>query len=256
MSLIDLPVFSSGFRLTTPVKIPAIIKEIIQHTSDVKTFIIKPVKPCPNFKPGQFLHLALDEYDPSFNWPESRVFSIANSPTRRFNLKITFSVKGKFTSRMFNEVNIGDKVWIKLPYGSFSFPEDQKKLVLIAGGTGMTPFISFLEYAIDKEMDNQIFLYYGVRTPNHVIFSHLLKECQRKLTHFKLYLFIEEGPDFNEFERVSKGILPIQYILDNTRASDNILFYLSGPPQMNHSFKQSMIQRGIATEKIKVDEWQ
>ena len=66
--------------MSTPVKLPAEVENIIHHTDGVKSFIMKPLKPCPNFKPGQFLHLAIDEYDPSFHWPESRVFSIANSP--------------------------------------------------------------------------------------------------------------------------------------------------------------------------------
>ena len=139
--------------MPTPIKLPAEVENIFHHADGVKSFIMKTSKPCPSFKPGQFLHLAIDEYDPSFHWPESRVFSIANSPTRRDKLRITFSVKGDFTERMYSEVKKGDVLWLKLPYGSFSFPEKSgTEIILIAGGTGITPFISFLEYAIDEKI--------------------------------------------------------------------------------------------------------
>ena len=133
-----------------------------------------PQQYCPNFKPGQFLHLAIDEYDPSFHWPESRVFSIANSPTRRDKLRITFTVKGQFTRRMYEEVNEGDILWLKMPYGSFSFSNVGKKNILIAGGTGITPFVSFLEYVIDNHIDTNIMLYYGIKSPEYLIFDSLL----------------------------------------------------------------------------------
>ena len=82
--------------MPTPIKLPAEVETIIQHTEDVKSFLMLPLKRCPNFKPGQFLHLAIDQYDPSFHWPESRVFSIANSPTRRDKIILWCSVSGVF----------------------------------------------------------------------------------------------------------------------------------------------------------------
>ena len=124
--------------------------------------MLQPQKRCPRFNPGQFLHLALDPYDPSCQWPESRVFSIANSPTRRDKIKITYAVKGKYTSRKYNEIKKYDLVWIKLHYGTFTFDYTAENIVLIAGGTGITPFVSFLEYAIDKNIQLNNWLYYGI----------------------------------------------------------------------------------------------
>lgn len=107
--------------MSIPVKIPAKVIFVTKHTSDVCSYVLKPEKICPKFRPGQFLHLAIDTYDPSYPWPESRVFSIANSPTRKETIKITFAVKGRFTKRMYNELKEGDIIWLKLPYGDFTF---------------------------------------------------------------------------------------------------------------------------------------
>jgi len=242
--------------MPTPVKLTAVVENIIHHAVGVKSFIMNPLKKSPDFKPGQFLHLAIDEYDPSFHWPESRVFSIANSPTRREKIRITFSVKGNYTRRMFDEVKEGDIVWLKLPYGSFSFLNDATEIILIAGGTGITPFVSFLEHAIDNEIDTKIRLYYGVRSPEYLIFDSLLHECRRVLKYFKCHIFIEANANRNTFDIVSKGMLSIQTILNDTAGNGNAIYYLSGPHQMISSFRKELKVNNMAENKIIIDEWE
>jgi ferredoxin-NADP reductase len=94
----------------------------------------------PNFQPGQFLHLALDPFDPAGGfWPESRVFSIASLPTDP-ELTIAYAVKGAFTRRMRAEIKTGKELWVKLPYGHFSLSASPgEEIVLVAGGTGIIP---------------------------------------------------------------------------------------------------------------------
>ena len=242
--------------MPTPVKLPAVVEEIIRHTERVKSFIMRPLKHCPNFKPGQFLHLAIDVYDPSFHWPESRVFSIANSPTRRDRIRVTFSVKGKFTQKMFNDVCEGDTVWIKLPYGNLLFPDEGIEVVLIAGGTGITPFVSYLEYIIDNQVDNNIVLYYGVRSPQYLVFDHLLHECKMELKNFNSHIFIEKNASIIISNNINKGILSIQTILEDETKRPNAVYYLSGPRQMILSFRKELIGIGIRREKIIIDEWE
>ena len=87
--------------------------------------------------------MAIDNYDPSKFWPDSRVFSIASVPRNRDAIKITYAVKGKFTSRMENELKEGMTVWIKMPYGDFII-DGIGEVVLLAGGTGITAFTAFI----------------------------------------------------------------------------------------------------------------
>ena len=242
--------------MPTPIKLPVKVENILHHASGLKSFIMNPLKRCPNFAPGQFLHLAIDEYDPSFHWPESRVFSIVNSPTRLDKLRITFTVKGRFTRRMYEDVNEGDVLWLKLPYGSFSFPNSGTDIVLIAGGTGITPFISFLEYTIDNEIDTKIRLYYGIRSPKYLIFDSLFDECKKVLKNFKCHIFIENNVNKSISGIVSKGKLSIQTILSDTAGNRNVIYYLSGPQSMISSFKNILMANNIFENKIIVDEWE
>ena len=60
-------------------KYPAIVEDIRHLLPDIYTATFSSDKRF-KYKPGQFLHLALDEYDPSQAWPESRCFSMQSSP--------------------------------------------------------------------------------------------------------------------------------------------------------------------------------
>ena len=64
-------------------RIPCVVDALEDHGERVYTVLLRPGVPVPRFNPGQFLHLALDPYEPGGFWPESRVFSIASPPAVR-----------------------------------------------------------------------------------------------------------------------------------------------------------------------------
>ena len=105
-------------------RLPCEVERVVDHGERVYTVTLAPDGQAPAFRPGQFLHLALDPFDPGGFWPESRVFSIASSPTERDRLSITYAVKGVFTMRMERELAPGRTVWVKLPYGEFTVDPD------------------------------------------------------------------------------------------------------------------------------------
>lgn len=242
--------------MATPRKLRATVERIVQHTPDVFTVTVRPDKKAPRFRAGQFLHLALDPYDPSAQWPESRVFSIANSPARRDTLTIAYAVKGKFTTRMSEELAVGREVWVKLPYGAFCLEtDDVRETVLVAGGTGITPFVSFLERSCDDGCACAIRLFYGARIPELLLFDPLLEECGRKLPDFSLRLFVEEGAG-----RVAVGALPgrlsLERICEGVQSPESAVYYLAGPPAMIDTFREGLQARGVARENVRVDEWE
>ena len=152
--------------MATPQKFRCLVNKITDHGDHVYTADLSPERPLPRFKPGQFLHLTLDDYDPSGFWPESRVFSIASSPVQRDHLRISYSVRGRYTTRMKNELHEGRRVWIKMPYGDFVI-RDSSNVVLLAGGTGITAFTAFLENLM-SEHPTMVYLVYGARNRNQI----------------------------------------------------------------------------------------
>lgn len=233
-------------------KIPAKVSKVIKHTDNVCSYDLKPQKIVPRFKPGQFLHLSINHYDPSSQWPESRVFSIANSPTRKDYIKITFSVKGQYTKKMYHEINEGQIVWLKLPYGEFTFDTSDKDLIMIAGGTGITPFLSYLEYCIDKNINRKIKLYYGVKSKELILFDELFKDCEMHIPNFKKVIFIEQKCN----HAFRKGVLNISQICNETANLTQTSFYISGPIEMVNSFKAVLLNKKILSSNIHIDNWE
>ncbi len=130
------------------------------------------------FKPGQFLHLTLDEYDPSLPWPDSRCFSMQSNPSETL-LKITFSVKGNYTKRMADELSEGKIVYLKLPYGElFSRNYSSRPCVFIAGGTGITPFLSlFTDKIFSSYIEPKLFL--GIRDEKYNLYAEEIAEAKK-----------------------------------------------------------------------------
>jgi len=225
------------------------VRRVEKHTSSVASYRFLPQGRVPKFHPGQFLHLALDEYSPDRQWPESRVFSIASSPSERSReLAVTLSVKGRFTERIFQTLEEGAECWLKLPYGHFLFPPE-RHLVLIAGGVGITPYLSLLKQMLEEKSEQAVSLCYGVRSSEHYLFGELLDRCEAELPNFEKTVYCEDGS-----LPCNQGGLDIDAI--HAAAPQNSLFYLSGPPVMITVFKNRLRDLGVEPECIRVDDWE
>jgi glycine betaine catabolism B len=234
--------------MANPVKIRATVQKMIKHTDSVASYVFTPQGRVPKFHAGQFLHLALDEYDPSIGWPESRVFSIASAPSERsLKLEITISAKGSFTQRIYNELEVDTTCWLKLPYGEFLFPED-RELILIAGGVGITPYLSLLKQRLEEKSAQPISLHYGIRSKTHYLFSDLLQQCTGELPNFNCSMYSDDGTIGK------KGYIHLESI--RSAAVENALYYLSGPPTMIDHFKANLIESGVHQHQIIVDDWE
>jgi ferredoxin-NADP reductase len=195
------------------------------------------------FAPGEFLHLALDEYDPSGAWPESRCFSIQTSP-QEDNIKITYAVKGRFTQQMEQELSTGKEIWLKLPLGDlFTREHDKNNTIFIAGGTGITPYLSLFTDPSFGEYKNPK-LYLGVRNKElHFYQKELEKALQINPALQTVLVYQDE-----------EGLIDIEKIYNLHR--DAGAFFISGPPVMIRQFKQYLLSKGIQEDRIKTDDWE
>ena len=239
-------------------KIRAVVSDVVSFGRQVYKVSFTCEKRFPRFKPGQFLHLTLDPFDPTLGfWPESRVFSIAQASGDRSKVTFVYSVKGDYTRRMEKELKPGAQVWIKAPFGEFIIPNfvgTGETAVLIAGGTGLAPFVPFIN---DMDGTIPVELFYGVRHPKLLLFGEDLKGFSKNGGN-TLHLFLEEDGNLNldgaEFIR-TKGPLSIPIILESCGNKDDSAFFLSGPPGMINNFRTLLIDSGVEKEKIIIDEW-
>lgn len=241
--------------MPTPQRVCGFVKQIIDHGLHVYTVEIQAEKRFPRFRPGQFMHLAIDEYDPSGFWPESRVFSIASSPDHLDTITMTYSVKGLFTSRMEKELHLGKRVWSKLPYGDFIISKDQENITLFAGGTGVTAFTAFIE-SLDKNSIQRVSIFYGAKTPDLLIYAPMLMKKLKEIPYFNVFFYAQNNyQDKNISIPTQKGVLSLQKALPYMGSPDTTIFYLSGPPEMIKALSNDLKNAGFASDRIKIDAW-
>lgn len=248
--------------MSMPRKLQCEVKAIADHGGRVYTVELEPSAPVPAFRPGQFLHLTVDEYDPSSFWPESRVFSIASSPRERDRLQICYSVKGRYTTRMEEKLKVGGEVWVKLPYGDFVI-DGADEAVLIAGGTGISAFTAFIG-ALTPALAKPIWLVYGAREPGLLLFREMILEQCGKVTNFHVVFFAEAASD--QFPKGMAGwaappsCLPGRISVDSLwpllETPERKTFYLSGPPVMLSTLGGHLKGRGLPPDQIRIDAWE
>jgi NAD(P)H-flavin reductase len=207
------------------------------YTLEFKT-LGRPFK----YHPGQFLHLAIDkDYDGIGQWPDSRCFSMQSNPNEEA-IRITYAVKGVFTNEMEQTLNPGSKVWLKLPYGDlFDQNHNKENTVFIAGGTGITPFLSmFTHEAFNEYINPKIYL--GFRSQKYNGYQDELEQSCNSLKSLKY--FYEDDV----------GILNINQIFDENSIDSN--YFISGPPAMIKNFKNTLIEKGVPAANVLTDDWE
>jgi len=216
--------------------------KIINPITGIYTLEFKSLSGKYKYHPGQFLHLALDEdYDGIGQWPDSRCFSMQSNPDEE-NIRITYAVKGEFTRQVEKQLSVGSEVWLKLPYGDlFTQPHNKTNTVFIAGGTGITPFLSLFTHNSFGEYLNP-HIYLGFRTFAHNIYKEELgRSCNSSPS---VQLFFEE----------ESGIIDINKIIDENGSQAN--YFISGPPGMIKSFKQTLLNKEVSASNILTDDWE
>ncbi len=233
-----------------PQKLPCHVIEILDHGDQVYSIILKPENPAPRFLPGQFLHLALDDYSPGDFWPDSRSFSIASTPDDRGLLRITYAVKGLFTHRMESELRPGKEVWIKMPYGEF-IVNPENDVCLLAGGTGITAFTAFLG-VLSKEFPHSVYLFYGARCPDLLIYRSLVEAARQKCSQLKVWFFAEQ--DAEGSDRIL-GRIDSEAVLNSIPDPFSRTYYLAGPPAMISDLSSGLLHLGVSSDRIIADAW-
>jgi len=230
-------------------KYKSIIKSIINPFSGIYTLEFQSLNGKYKYHPGQFLHIALDEdYDGSSQWPDSRCFSMQSNPNDE-TIRITYAVKGSFTKQMEQQLRVGTEVWLKLPYGDlFTQPHNKTNTVFIAGGTGITPFLSLFTHDSFNEYINPK-IYLGFRTEGHNIYHEELSRMA-EIRDIRPPV----GGFVKSFYENSEGLINISQILLENGIHSN--FFISGPPIMIKSFKKVLIDHGVPAQNVLTDDWE
>lgn len=133
----------------------------------------------PYFRAGQFITLSKRVGDSFLTRP----YSIASSPREALagRYEIIVQKKGIFSKYLIEEAGIDEEIIVGEPSGDFYYDDlrDKRKLLAIAGGSGITPFLSMLKAIKEGSEDFEMTLLYGVRSREHIVFSENKYRCEQ-----------------------------------------------------------------------------
>lgn len=224
-------------------KYRAEVVSVINTIEGVYTVEYRSLDKPFRYEPGQFLHLALDAFDPAAQWPDSRCFSMQSSPDEEL-IRITYAVKGNFTKQMEAELKPGREVTLKMPFGDlFTQHHAKTNNVFIAGGTGITPFLSLFTHTSFMQYDKPV-LFAGFRNQQMNLYANELSKAKE----------VNPGFEWHPIYEDTDGMLNIQVILDQSGTEST--FFISGPPIMIKSFKEFLLRAGVKQSSVLTDDWE
>jgi ferredoxin/flavodoxin---NADP+ reductase len=157
---------------------------------DLAIYRIKPSEgPVPDFKAGQFVTLGL--HIPSEGKLVRRAYSIASPPEQKKHFELIIRwvrkpVPGRLTTELFNKQEEDEIMWVK-PTGIFTINEklhngepDNRRMVLIGGGTGLAPFISYALHMKAIGSKRQIVVLHGASYVDELSYRELLTELEEE----------------------------------------------------------------------------
>jgi ferredoxin-NADP reductase len=221
------------------------ISEIIPRTADVSSFRFpRPIE--LTYKPGQYFFITIKQNDKEI----SKHFSFSSSPTEQEYFEFTKKFTDHESSIALRASRAGDWARIDAPYGEFTFEGEYHKIALLAGGIGITPFISFCKNATDKKLDSKITLFYGCRSENDIAFKQELENMQRQNKNLKVIFTVNQVS--NQWKGLT-GAITADIIKNELQDYQENIFYICGPPPMVQAMQTLAENIGLPKSKVKLE---
>ena len=141
-----------------------------------------------DFVAGQYINIVLDD-------GQRRAFSFANAPQGQalIELHVRLVPGGRFTTHVFERMQVGDALQFEGPLGRFTLSESERPILFVAGATGFAPIKSIVEDAFARGIRRPMRLYWGVRKRADLYLLDLAEQWQREHDNFQVVPVLSEA---------------------------------------------------------------
>jgi len=231
-----------------PARLNLIVSEINQETPSAKSIkLVCESGYLPPFQAGQYINVFVEVGGVR----TSRPYSIASSPTQTGYYEITVRrVEDGFVSNyLLDELKPGDKLSASSPAGTFHYNPlmHGDSLAFIAGGSGITPFMSMMREAADKNLKRRMHLLYGCKDENDVIYRSELDRITAAHRNITWDLVVSEPAASC---KGLKGFINAPLIQERLDSLEK-MFFLCGPEAMYQFCQPELEKLPIPARKIK-----
>jgi ferredoxin-NADP reductase len=237
-------------RVAQPPKIvfdtyQATITRMETHHMHVWEFDFQLDKPMP-FVPGQYVSIYLPQMKPA-------PFSIASSPAETKHIVLGIEVVGPVTGQL-AKLEPGSAVTLKGPFGRFVMADAERKVCFLAGGIGITPFMSMLRSIRDTKDTRRAVLFYCCKTRDQFMWLDEMLDIARACPNVTVVLSLtqEQPPAGGPYRagRISEPLIR-ETIPDYT----DFTFFSCGPPALIDAMFKVLGGMGVSQERLRREAW-
>jgi ferredoxin-NADP reductase len=256
----DAPALTPGWSGPRPFRVARKIYE--DQAGSICSFYLVPEdgKPLPGYRPGQYLTFDLDVPTAADDTVRIvRCYSLSDAPggdAYRVSIKRVPAPPGidvppgRASNYFHDRVEVGSRLQVRAPAGHFYIERGDAPIVLIAGGIGITPMLSMLNWCLAEQPGREVWLFYGVRHGAERVMKGHLEALAAAHSNFHLLVCLSDplpedlATRDTHRGRVDIGLLRMQLPLKPYH------FYLCGPTAMMASLVPALEDWGVPEARI------
>jgi ferredoxin-NADP reductase len=231
----------------------ALVKRELVAEGTMAFYFDRP--PGFQFRAGQSIDVTLNNPPETDAEGNIRTFSIASAPFESYLMACT-RMRNTAFKRVLGKMPLGTQVKIDGPGGSFNLHKNTAKpAVFLAGGIGITPFLSILRQADHEHLAHQLYLFYSNRRPEDTPFLDGLRELSKSNPNFHLVLTMTEMSKSARPWSGETGFINREMLSKYVPNLQGPIYYIAGPPGMVTAMRQSLTQAAVDEDDIRTEEF-
>jgi ferredoxin-NADP reductase/MOSC domain-containing protein YiiM len=237
-----------GFR-------PLRVSRIHRESRSVLSLVLVPAdgRPLVAAEPGQFIVLRLRPTPDAS--PLLRSYSLSDTPSAdHYRVSIKQELNGVASTYVHKYVRVGDVLDVSAPRGSFTLRLDDRPVVLLSAGVGVTPVLAMLHALAAGASPRQVWWLYGARNRDEHPFAQESRGLVQAMPHtHSRILYSRPGLDDRlglDFDATGRLGVPVLDELGVPRDAD---FYLCGPSAFLQDLRAGLAAWGVASDRVHME---
>lgn len=224
------------------------IIDSVKIINDVTEIVLKSDKPLSTIYPGQFVFISVLKHPSITSEPHPFTVSAASDG---ISVRISAKQSGDWTKTL-SQLKPGNQVMVYGPYGQFAerylTAKSNSRQVWIAGGIGVTPFISLLQHAAQNTAAPQIDFFYSVKSATDLIYDQQIKALATQSTKINYHIYnVEKEKSFLNADKVMQ--------IAKVDQSKDLTIFMCAPMPMMKALADQFVKSGAMPAKIVYEEF-
>jgi ferredoxin-NADP reductase len=220
------------------------------------TMAFRLAKPAEfKFEAGQSVNVSLIDPPETDGKGNARTFSIVSAP-HETELVVATRMRDTAFKRVLKGMPAGGRIQLRGPAGKFTLDgADARPAVFIAGGIGITPFVSMLRHAAHSRLARDLWLFYSNRRPEDAAFLDELSALTRRNPRYRFVGTMVEMAKSSRPWDGETGLLDRAMIERHLKNLSAFVYYAAGPPGLVEAMQKMLTDAGVREDAIRTDEF-